>query len=66
MNHGHLILAAQEEVLQSLLQYEGVPGSTLYNASGAKFNDVIAGKAKELGLELDWSQTGRGAYGGKI
>lgn len=62
MNSALLVQAAQQEVLQNLLQFEGAGATTIAGA----LNDIIAKKAKELGIDLDWTQTGRGIYGGKV
>lgn len=64
MKLGLLVQAAQQEVLQSLLQDVSITADN--SALKSLINSLVATKAKELGVELDLTQTNRGIYGGKV
>jgi len=62
MNNVLLVQAAQEEILQELLQDESGAADTIRGAAAnARFNDLIIEAAKVRGIELDLSKTGRKA-----
>jgi hypothetical protein len=60
MNKAQLVLAAQQEVLQDLLEYEGGEMQSMQESFACHaHNTTIITYANKIGVQLDLSKTGR-------